>query len=347
MALVNYATREISAKVVYYGPGLSGKTTNIQHVFSKVKPANKGKLISLSTQGDRTLFFDFLPVELGEIRGFKTRFHLYTVPGQVFYNSTRKLVLKGVDGIVFVADSQKMMMEENIRSLDNLRANLAEMGVRADRIPIVMQYNKRDLPNAATVGEMEVCLNSESYPYFEATALTGEGVLPTLTAIVKYILHDLRRDPGAHNIDFEAMMEEDQPADTFIEKASSPGPEPVPPAAEAGTVAAGGSARGSVPLPETAAEAAPGPGIEKAPVTKQTFILPLVMTTREGEMEVALSVSVEVVLHGDGAGSITRIEAQRPRPKEPPGVAGPAGLVAGAGAQEDKNNIHQKMLGMK
>ncbi|MGA2193069.1 MAG: ADP-ribosylation factor-like protein, partial [Nitrospirota bacterium] len=167
MALVNYATREINAKVVYYGPGLSGKTTNIQYVFLKVKPNNKGKLISLATQGDRTLFFDFLPVEFGQIKGFRTRFHLYTVPGQVFYNSTRKLVLKGADGVIFVADSQKLMMGENIQSLENLKTNLADMGIDHASFPIVIQYNKRDLPNAAPVDEMEEYLNPLGYPYFE------------------------------------------------------------------------------------------------------------------------------------------------------------------------------------
>jgi hypothetical protein len=193
MALINYATREINAKIVFYGPGLSGKTTNIQYVFNKVKPGNKGKLISLATQGDRTLFFDFFPVELGVIKGFKTRFHLYTVPGQVFYNSTRKMVLKGSDGVVFVADSQKMMMDENVQSLENLRVNLKDMGITLDEFPVVLQYNKRDLPNAATLDELNKHLNPMgSLPVFEASALTGEGVLKTLTAIVKFVLNDLK-----------------------------------------------------------------------------------------------------------------------------------------------------------
>lgn len=193
MALINYATREINAKIVFYGPGLSGKTTNIQHVFNKVKPGNKGKLISLATQGDRTLFFDFFPVELGVIKGFKTRFHLYTVPGQVFYNSTRKMVLKGSDGVVFVADSQKMMMDENVQSLENLRVNLKDMGITLDEFPVVLQYNKRDLPNAATLDELNEHLNPMgALPVFEASALTGEGVLKTLTAIVKFVLNDLK-----------------------------------------------------------------------------------------------------------------------------------------------------------
>jgi len=205
MALVNYATREINAKIVYYGPGLSGKTTNIQHVFSKVQPKNKGKLISLSTQGDRTLFFDFLPVELGSIKGFRTRFHLYTVPGQVFYNSTRKMVLKGADGVVFVADSQPQMMDENIQSFENLKVNLSDMGINIETFPVVLQYNKRDLPNAATIDDINARLNSLDKPWFEASAMTGEGVLKTLTAIVKYVLHELKQLPNAHNVDFESL----------------------------------------------------------------------------------------------------------------------------------------------
>ncbi len=208
MALVNYATREINAKIVYYGPGLSGKTTNIHYVFNKVKPKNKGKLISLATQGDRTLFFDFLPVELGSVKGFKTRFHLYTVPGQVFYNSTRKLVLKGADGVVFVADSQKMMMDENIQSLENLRANLADMGIDFKEFPIILQYNKMDLPNASSVEEMEEYLNPAGRPYFAASAIKGEGVLVALTAVVKNILHNLKQDQAG---DFEGFHEDGEP----------------------------------------------------------------------------------------------------------------------------------------
>ncbi len=234
MALVNYATREINAKIVYYGPGLSGKTTNIQSVYEKVRPDNRGKLISLSTQGDRTLFFDFLPVELGRIKGFRTRFHLYTVPGQVFYNSTRKLVLKGADGVVFVADSQSAMMNENAQSLENLKRNLSDMGVNISQFPIVIQYNKRDLPDAAPVDDMENYLNPQGLPYFEASAVNGDGVLPTLTAIVKYILHELKQDPDGHQINFEEMAAESAGAGNSAEdiekdiikvKASVPAPD--------------------------------------------------------------------------------------------------------------------------
>src|SRR5919205_2107034 len=151
MSMINYASREINCKIVYYGPGLGGKTTNLEHVYSKVAPDTRGKLISLATETERTLFFDFLPVDLGTIRGFKTRFHLYTVPGQVYYNASRKLILKGVDGIVFVADSQIERMEANLESFENLRVNLAEQGYDLDKLPYVIQYNKRDLPNVATM----------------------------------------------------------------------------------------------------------------------------------------------------------------------------------------------------
>src|ERR687886_1821689 len=155
MSFINYSSREINCKIVYYGPGLGGKTTNLQYVYDKTAPNAKGKMISLATETDRTLFFDFLPLALGEIRGFKTRFHLYTVPGQVFYDASRKLILKGVDGVVFVADSQMDRMEANIESMENLRTNLAEQGYDLDKIPYIIQYNKRDLPNAAPLDELQ------------------------------------------------------------------------------------------------------------------------------------------------------------------------------------------------
>ena len=192
MALINYAKREINAKIVYYGPGLCGKTTNIKYVHEKLRPDTRGKLLSLATETDRTLFFDFLPVDLGEIKGYQTRFHLYTVPGQVFYNSTRKMVLKGADGIVFVADSQREMLQANQESLANLRENLAEQGKNIDEIPMVMQYNKRDLANAMPIAELDRALNPRNLPTFSACAHDGTGVLPTLSSIGKMILHKMR-----------------------------------------------------------------------------------------------------------------------------------------------------------
>ncbi len=224
MSMINYASREINCKIVYYGPGLGGKTTNLEHIYGKVKPDTRGKLISLATETERTLFFDFLPVDLGTIRGFKTRFHLYTVPGQVYYNASRKLILKNVDGIVFVADSQVERMEANVESMQNLYDNMAEYGYDLTRIPFVVQYNKRDLPNAGSIKDLQSALNPgwevaeaamqhvapdpyhagenlvdqlptgewvERAPYFEAVAINGEGVFDTLKAVSKRVLKAL------------------------------------------------------------------------------------------------------------------------------------------------------------
>ncbi len=196
MSFINYSSREINCKLVYYGPGLGGKTTNLQFIYARTSPEAKGKMISLATETERTLFFDFLPLSLGEIRGFKTRFHLYTVPGQVFYDASRKLILKGVDGVVFVADSQTERMEANIESLENLRMNLTEQGYNLDKLPYIVQYNKRDLPNAAPLDEMRQLLNPTGVPEFEACATSGVGVFETLKAIAKAVLTELRRGGG-------------------------------------------------------------------------------------------------------------------------------------------------------
>jgi signal recognition particle receptor subunit beta len=196
MSFINYASREINCKIVYYGPGLCGKTTNLQHIFEKTDPGAKGKMISLATETERTLFFDFLPLALGEIRGFKTRFHLYTVPGQVFYDASRKLILKGVDGVVFVADSQEERLDANFESLDNLRLNLEEHGYDLDKVPFVIQYNKRDLPNAVTVEQLRSELNTGGVLDFESCAHTGEGVFETLKAVAKLIMVELKKSSG-------------------------------------------------------------------------------------------------------------------------------------------------------
>ena len=193
MSFINYLSREINCKIVYYGPGLCGKTTNLQFIYNKTSPAAKGKMISLATQTERTLFFDFLPLSLGEIRGFKTRFHLYTVPGQLFYDASRKLILKSVDGVVFVADSQTERMEANEESLVNLRDNLKEQTYDIEKIPLVMQYNKRDLPNVAPVEHLSRHLNYLRRPEFSAVATSGEGVFDTLKEIAKLVLHELKR----------------------------------------------------------------------------------------------------------------------------------------------------------
>jgi signal recognition particle receptor subunit beta len=193
MSFINYSSREINCKIVYYGPGLCGKTTNLQYVYAKTNPDAKGKMISLATETERTLFFDFLPLSLGEIRGFKTRFHLYTVPGQVFYDASRKLILKGVDGVVFVADSQIERMEANLESVENLRINLQEQGYDLGKIPYVVQYNKRDLPNIATVEELRRLLNAKGVPEYQAVAPTGVGVFDTLKAVAKLVLTELKK----------------------------------------------------------------------------------------------------------------------------------------------------------
>jgi signal recognition particle receptor subunit beta len=197
MSFINYLSREINCKIVYYGPGLCGKTTNLQWIYQRTAPEAKGKMISLATEQDRTLFFDFLPLSLGEIRGFKTRFHLYTVPGQVFYDASRKLILKGVDGVVFVADSQIDRMEANLESLENLQLNLSEQGYQLEKVPYVIQFNKRDLPNIAPVQELRELLNPLNVPDYEAVASRGTGVFDTLKAVAKLVLTELKKGSGA------------------------------------------------------------------------------------------------------------------------------------------------------
>jgi signal recognition particle receptor subunit beta len=191
LSLINYSSREINVKIVYYGPGLCGKTTNIQYIYDKVSPDTKGKLITLATEMDRTLFFDFLPLELGTVKGFRTRFHLYTVPGQVYYDASRKLILRGVDGLVFVADSQKSRYDANIESVYNLHENLSEYNLKLDEIPYAIQYNKRDLPDIIAVEDLEQELNPQHLPSFEAVAVKGVGVFDTLKAVAKSVLRNL------------------------------------------------------------------------------------------------------------------------------------------------------------
>lgn len=192
MSFVNYHTKEINCKIVYYGPGLGGKTTNIQHVYQKTSANNKNQLVTLNTTNERTLFFDFLPLEFKNIRGFKTRFHLYTVPGQVFYESSRRLILRGVDGIVFVADSQVERMEANIESLEGLKKNLTDHGYDLEKLPIVMQWNKRDLPNTSSEEDLEKKLNLLDSPSFSACAVKGDGVFETLKTISKLVLLNIK-----------------------------------------------------------------------------------------------------------------------------------------------------------
>lgn len=197
MSFINYSSREINCKIVYYGPGLCGKTTNLQYIYAKTLPEAKGKMISLETGTERTLLFDFLPISLGEIRGFKTRFHLFTVPGQVFYDASRKLILKGVDGVVFVADSQVERLDANIESFESLQRNLAEHGEDLSTIPFVIQYNKRDLPNAVDLAYLQEVFNARGVQSFEAVATTGDGVFDTLKAVAKQVLVKLKQTQRA------------------------------------------------------------------------------------------------------------------------------------------------------
>ncbi|TFU27534.1 GTP-binding protein [Thermus tengchongensis] len=189
MSTINFANREINFKIVYYGPGLSGKTTNLKWIYSKIPEGRKGEMVSLATEDERTLFFDFLPLDLGEVKGFKTRFHLYTVPGQVFYNASRKLILRGVDGIVFVADSAPNRLRANAESMRNMRENLAEYGLKVEDIPVVLQVNKRDLPDALPVEMVQAVVDPESrFPVFEAVATEGKGVFETLKEVSRQVL---------------------------------------------------------------------------------------------------------------------------------------------------------------
>lgn len=191
MSMINYASREINCKIVYYGTGLGGKTTNLEYIYSRVNPETKGKMISLATETERTLFFDFLPIDLGEVRGFKTRFHLYTVPGQVYYNASRRLILKGVDGIIFVADSQSARAEANIESMHNLYENLETYGYDLETIPFAIQYNKRDLDDILSPEEMRAQINPMGVPDFEAIAIDGSGVFETLKCVSKLVVEEL------------------------------------------------------------------------------------------------------------------------------------------------------------
>jgi signal recognition particle receptor subunit beta len=217
MVLFNYATKEITAKVVYYGPGLCGKTTNLQFVYDSLPTNNKSKMLSLATKTDRTLFFDFLPLDLGKIRGMRTKLQLYTVPGQVYYNSTRQLVLKGADGVVFVADSQDFALDANLESLQNLEDNLKRQGVRLREMPLVLQYNKRDLPNAMPVAEMDAEINKASVPRFESVATSGLGVEETLKGITQLVLAHLVKKYG---------LEGSEPLDREIQILNAPSATP-------------------------------------------------------------------------------------------------------------------------
>jgi signal recognition particle receptor subunit beta len=218
MVLFNYATKEITAKIVYYGPGLCGKTTNLQFIYESLPSNHKSKMLSLSTKTDRTLFFDFLPLDLGKIRGMRTKLQLYTVPGQVYYNSTRQLVLKGADGVVFVADSQESALDANIESIQNLEDNLKRQGTKIRDVPIAIQYNKRDLPNALPVEKLNRELNKFNAPHFESVATTGVGVEETLNGVTQLVLGNLVKKYG---------LEGTEPLEREVQLLNPPGDEPM------------------------------------------------------------------------------------------------------------------------
>jgi signal recognition particle receptor subunit beta len=275
MVFFNYSTMQMAAKVVYYGPGLCGKTTNLHYIYQHTTGESRGEMVSLETETDRTLFFDLLPIDVGSIAGFNTRIQLYTVPGQVFYNTTRKLVLKGVDGVVFVADSQRAMLQANVESFRNLEENLTEMGLAVDTLPLVLQFNKRDLADICTAEEMNAALNRYNWPFFEASAVTGQGVFETLKGISRFTLMSLKKRLGRSE---PATAPAARPAPAPVaappqKPAAAPPPAPPPPQATipppAPTLAANPAAApprpAAPPSPPPAAAAPPRPAAAPAP----------------------------------------------------------------------------------
>lgn len=261
MVSINYSSREVCCKIVYYGPGLSGKTTNLQYVHAKVPSDTRGKMISLATESDRTLYFDFLPINIGTINGFAAKFQLYTVPGQVYYNATRKLVLRGVDGLVFVADSQPDKMDENIESLVNLEENLKEYGYDLNNLPMVIQYNKRDLPGVLPVDQLNAKLNTRGWPHFEASATIGNGVFDTLKLIIKLVLEKAKSSGGPRprpsEVAHPTPAVASRPAAGTVPEPSAPSePTPVKPRSAA-AVAAAGAPAATTAAPATQATPAP------------------------------------------------------------------------------------------
>lgn len=289
MALVNHTTREINAKIVYYGPGLCGKTTNIHLIYHRIQPGQRGKLISLATETDRTLFFDFLPVELGTIKNYKVRFHLYTVPGQVFYNATRKLVLKGADGVIFVADSQRAMLDANVESLTNLRDNFADQNVNLDEFPMVIQFNKRDLPDAMSVDELNAALNPRGVPAFEAVARTGEGVLKTFTGISKLVLQDMQKYPERHNFTIGDIIGKGD-REQYIQQ-PAPEPEPLEPSMPGAPMA---EAKPEMAALEQAVDAGVKVDLGKAFMEDGQIILPFQLVSQQGEDQFQLKVTIDM-----------------------------------------------------
>ncbi len=325
MVLFNYSTRELTAKVVYYGPGLCGKTTNLQYVHENLPDAVKGKMLSLATKTDRTLFFDFLPIDLGNIRGMKTRIQLYTVPGQVFYNETRKLVLKGADGVVFVADSQEQMLGANTEAFRNLEENLKANGISLSEVPHVLQFNKRDLPRAASIEELNTALNRYNAPFYESVATTGIGVQDTLRAIVKLVLLHLTRkyDPKAFPVQPEAVAPSVPAAAPRAPEAGA-GLGAVPTATFTPREAAGAGRAAAIPLSAVRQET-PAPRPSRAPEPPRFF-------AREEEEEQEKEEAYEETLAAFGDAEISELieEVEEARPEEETVYAGVGGGPAAA-----------------
>jgi signal recognition particle receptor subunit beta len=318
MVQINFALKEVNCKVVFYGPGMSGKTTNLEIVHQKAPEENKGELTSISTDGDRTLFFDFMPLDLGNVAGMRTKFQLYTVPGQVYYNSTRKLVLQGVDGVIFVADSDPEKMEENIESYSNLIENLAEYGKDIRELPHVIQYNKRDLPNAMSVAEMDARMNKFGVPTFEAVAYTGEGVFPTLKTLAAMVLESIEKIDGrnprrpapqrapvaAAPAATVAAPRTAAPARPAAPRAPQAAPAPQAPAAAPRTPAARRPAAAPAPAaaPRQPAPAAPRQAPRRAPqpVAAAAHAAPVAVAAKRGGMGIIVALTVMLIVAAAG-----------------------------------------------
>ena len=333
MVFFNYSTMQMAAKVVYYGPGLCGKTTNLQFIYGHTSQESRGEMVSLETETDRTLFFDLLPIDVGSIAGFNTRIQLYTVPGQVFYNTTRKLVLKGVDGVVFVADSQRPMLQANLESLRNLQINLEEMNLSAESMPIVLQYNKRDLPDVCSIEEMEQALNPRGWPSFGASAVSGQGVFETLKGISKLTLLNLKKrltrpgqEAGGH-AKIIAMAAPTRPAAAHPSGVSESGPQVLP--AIALPVPGGSAGVGHEPAPMRMAAAAPAPAAVARPGVEATppRSAPLSPAARSKTSQVDVLAELEKIrrqaMHAP-AHSATHVPTARPAATSPAAAAGSA-----------------------
>jgi signal recognition particle receptor subunit beta len=310
MVQINFAQKQVSAKIVYYGPGMSGKTTNLEVVHQRAPAPNRGDLTSISTDGDRTLFFDYMPLDLGQVAGMRTSFQVYTVPGQVYYNSTRKLVLQGVDGVIFVADSAADKMEENLESLRNLEENLNEYGKSLATLPHVVQFNKRDLPNALPVDELSASLNTHGAPIFEAVANTGEGVFPTLKALAACVLRNIMQEKLS-----EPAAGQAQPA---VQRAPAAAPQPPAPVRQ--PQAQQPVAAAPEPAPRVEVNAGPAPPAQ--PRTPSYASPPPVTTPAYGQGAETAAPSPELRVSG----------ASAPASQGPTGATGPGASTAMPGA---------------